>query len=251
MKILIISHGHPAVSPGGAENSAYNLFSELLKSEKAEAHFLSINPPNTTPNFDELASPKTFNEHWLNSTSDPFTYTNQNPNECWPELFSLLNKLRPDIIHFHHFLHIGIDCIEVIRRKFSFAKICMTLHDYRALCLNNGLMLTSNDHLRCHNSSPDNCHQCAPFISPKTISQRHQTIQRALKTCDALISPSQFLVDLFKNNELEHPCIKTIGNGIKHAFQPLELSAKLDDLDFWENNRIQGINRSPKSDLSS
>ena len=78
MKVLIISHGHPAVTPGGAEYSAYNLFTELFTCKKVEAHFLSINPANTMPKFGDLASPKTFNEHWLTSTSDPFQYTNQN-----------------------------------------------------------------------------------------------------------------------------------------------------------------------------
>ena len=94
-------------------------------------------------------------------------------------------------------------------------------------------MLTSNDHRRCHKSSPDDCHKCVPYISPQIIDKRHQTIQKALKNCDALISPSHFLVNLFQRNGLEHHCIKTIGNGIKHSFQPLDPSAQLNRFGFF------------------
>lgn len=40
-RILIISHGHPDFSKGGAEIAAYQLFAELKKRDDCEALFLA------------------------------------------------------------------------------------------------------------------------------------------------------------------------------------------------------------------
>lgn len=233
MKVLIISHGHPDDSPGGAELAAYNLFTELKKCTDVEAHFLSIQPKSVYPQSGRPSKSDTFNEHSLRSNSDPFDYTNQNPKQCWNQLKSALRWIKPDVVHLHHFLHLGIDSIQTIKHIAPEIKICLTLHDYRALCLNDGLMITRDQHQLCSESSPENCHQCMPSRSQDDIKQRHQFFRKALKLCDAVISPSQFLAEQFKNNGINHHCVRLIGNGLLQSRQVLKPSQALNRFGFF------------------
>ena len=41
LRILIVAHGHPELSPGGAEVAAYLLFQGLRRVAGIEAHFLA------------------------------------------------------------------------------------------------------------------------------------------------------------------------------------------------------------------
>ena len=40
---------------------------------------------------------------------------NQDPKNFQEKLFLLLEDINPDIVHFHHFLHIGVDTIKAIK----------------------------------------------------------------------------------------------------------------------------------------
>lgn len=46
MRVLMMSHGHPAFSIGGAEVASYNLFNGLNELEGVECHYLArVGPP--------------------------------------------------------------------------------------------------------------------------------------------------------------------------------------------------------------
>src|SRR5690606_28099821 len=62
-----------------------------------------------------------------------------------PELTELLTTFRPDIVHFHHTLLIGVEAIALVRRVLPEAKILLTLHDYYAICPQEGQMVTAPD----------------------------------------------------------------------------------------------------------
>lgn len=242
MKVLIISHGHPNNSLGGAELAAYNLFNELKCQIGSEAHFLAIQSQDYASTPHELAHSETFNEHSITSNSDPFDYTNQNPDQCWNRLKSIVSQIQPDIIHLHHFLHIGVDSIQILQQFAPTAKICLTLHDYRALCLNDGLMITHHEHQLCSESSPDNCHKCDPIRTRDAIKQRHKLFHEALNFCDALISPSRFLADQFRNNGINHRCLRSIGNGLSQAKHTLKQSQALNRFGFFgKTTEAKGI----------
>ena len=234
MNVLIISHGHPSSNAGGSEIAAYELFNQLKSMKNIKSHFLSINSNSSPLNQARFHfnGAEESNEYCLKSTSHPFSYVNQDPKNFQEKLFLLLEDINPDIVHFLHFLHIGVDTIKAIKNHTPSVKICLTLHDFRALCLNDGLMLTNKKH-RCLQSTVESCQQCAPHRSTGEIHQRHQTLRSFLSQCDVLISPSQFLIDLFRSNAIDHPNIRKIKNGIKYKFQSLGTSTRLNRFGFF------------------
>ena len=220
MKVLIISHGHPSSSRGGAEIVAYNLFKQFIEHNKIECHVVTVNPFQDLPLSDPETSSHVFNEHHIKSRSHPFSCTNTNPDTFSKKIEHLLRKIQPDIIHLHHLLHLGIDSVDIIRHISPSAKVCLTLHDYRSLCLNDGLMITSKQRLTCSTSSPDNCKRCFPIYQKTAIQTRHDAYQEAVANCDAIISPSQFLINQLKNNGFCKQYIHLINNGT--PYKPLQ-----------------------------
>ena len=216
MKVLIISHGHPSTSKGGAEIIAYNLFKQLTEHKKIECHFVAVHPFHNLPISGPDTSTDAFNEHQIKSSSHAFDCTNTDQNNFRNQFKHLLQKIQPDIIHLHHCLHLGIDSIALIRNLAPSAKVCITLHDYRMLCLNDGLMITSKQSLPCSSSSPDNCKTCFPAYRTTAIQKRHEDYQKAVASCDAIISPSQFLIHQLKNNRFCRKNIQKINNGTTH-----------------------------------
>ena len=88
------------------------------------------------------------------------------------------------------------------------------------LSLNDGLMITSKQSLPCSSSSPDNCKTCFPAYRTTAIQKRHEDYQKAVASCDAIISPSQFLIHQVKNNGFRRKDIHKINNGTTR--QPLK-----------------------------
>ena len=52
----------------------------------------------------------------------------------------LLSSFRPDVVHFHHLSRIGLEAVLLVKRLLPAASIVLTLHDYFAICANDGLM---------------------------------------------------------------------------------------------------------------
>ena len=52
----------------------------------------------------------------------------------------LLNSFRPDVVHFHHLSRIGLETVALIRRLLPRTRMLLTLHDYFAICANDGPM---------------------------------------------------------------------------------------------------------------
>jgi hypothetical protein len=49
-----------------------------------------------------------------------------------------LRLLAPDVVHFHHFLLLGIDVITLTRRVLPHARIVLTLHEFMVICAADG-----------------------------------------------------------------------------------------------------------------
>jgi glycosyltransferase involved in cell wall biosynthesis len=94
----------------------------------------------------------------------------------------------------------------------------VTLHEYLALCRHNGQMVTTHQLKLCKKSTPLACSMCYPEYSTGDFFLRHHYIKTILESCDALISPSHFLIQRYRDSGIDHPNFLMIENGLPNHF---------------------------------
>src|SRR5262249_2009902 len=134
-----------------------------------------------------------------------------------PELERLLRSFRPDIVHFHHMLLIGVEAIQLVRRVLPEAAIALTLHDYYPICANDGQMVTTKDRRLCHKASADACAQCFPEAPRDRFVMRELFIKQCLSQVDRFISPSEFLKRRYVEWGIPEERIPVTRNGTSEA----------------------------------
>src|SRR5690606_12671575 len=125
----------------------------------------------------------------------------------------LVEELRPDVVHVHHPLLIGVEALHLLRRIWPRTRIVMTLHDYYAICAHEGLMRTTDGRL-CDAASPDACRRCLPERSATDFRLRELHIRGMYRLVDRFISPSRFLRDRYIAWGLDPDAIAHIPNGL-------------------------------------
>lgn len=193
-KVVFISHGHPELSKGGAEVASWNLY-QLLKSQGYDCLYIARN---------EGASHggSTFskrNEEVLFHTgmTDWFNLSSSHLKPLFTDLGALLKQFNPDIVHMHHFAHMGIEIFPAIRAALPNAKIIFTIHEFMLMCMQNGQMVKRETLKLCEKATPTNCHQCFPSHSPGDFLLRNSYIKDQLSYVDEFVSPSRFLAQRF------------------------------------------------------
>ena len=170
MRVLVASHGHPAVTRGGAETAAYTLFQGLCGRPGFEAFFLGaqrgrpeacLGEPITQP----FASDREY--LYVGGAFDWFRLANHDPE--FPRAFSaLLAAVRPDILHMHHVLEFGVEAIAIARRVLPDVRIVLTLHEYLLICHHHGQMVKRPSRALCLRSGPAECHGCFQTVHLRT-----------------------------------------------------------------------------------
>jgi glycosyltransferase involved in cell wall biosynthesis len=195
-RVLIIAHGHPEQSPGGAEIAAYSLFQQLKKADGVEAFFLAWagdgapqragTPFSTFRGRDDelLFASKDFDHFWFvqpidAAVRDRFAF--------------LLQRINPDIIHFHHYSKIGVELLALARRINPNVRIILTLHEYLAICHHNGQMVKTGNFALCEEANPRDCSHCFTEIPPTEFLLRKLFVQAHFAKVDLVIAPSEFL----------------------------------------------------------
>jgi len=117
---------------------------------------------------------------------------------------SVLREFRPDVVHLHQLM--GLSTRLPRLAKAAGAAVCATLHDYWFLCPKSQLI--DRDGGLCQGPIAGvNCAQCAaervragalalaaPVAAPVFLL-RQARVRRAFATCDALLAPSDYLLD--------------------------------------------------------
>ena len=206
-RVLLISHNHPKVRPGGAEAYAYELHLALRDSREWDSIFLARSgPPQsrsarphaetrfaTVDGADDeyFVYPDGYDFDWLNGTMrlDKRFYTE--------DLREFLLAVRPDVVHFQHTLFLGYDTIREVRRTLPGVPIVYTLHEFLPICHHKGQMVRTMDHSLCDHQSPRRCHECFPDTSPQSFFLRRRFIQAQLGLVDLFIAPSAVLLERF------------------------------------------------------
>src|SRR4051812_31427898 len=107
MRTLVISHGHPAFSIGGAEVASYNLFRGLLELEGSDAFYLAraaapLKRHQQTP---LMSLRRGEREMFLHADDyDHFWLSNRATDDLVGPLSRFIEDVKPDVVHFHHVL---------------------------------------------------------------------------------------------------------------------------------------------------
>lgn len=194
MRVLHIAHGHPKLRTGGAELFAYDLF-QAEKQAGASAMFLAVveagdRERKNGTEFQAIGGP---DEMLLWSEGfDAFNLMRRDGLGLLPDLRELLGAFRPDVVHVHHLLGVGVEALFMLRRLLPEAAIVMTLHDYIPICANDGLMVRRDSGDLCERASADACHRCFPEIHQSRFVLRREHLLRHLTLVDRFVLPSRF-----------------------------------------------------------
>jgi len=217
MRILIISHGHPAFSIGGAEIASHNLFQGLNRLPGVEAFYLAraahpVARHRQTPLMSlRQGARETF--FWADDY-DHGLLSNRATDDLTGAFRRYLLDLRPDVVHFHHLIGFGVEALWEVRRTLPDAKIIITFHEYLSICMHHGQMVKTQKKRLCSNASPAECHGCFPDVAATRIFERELFLKNHLALADAYISPSEFLIDRYVNWGLPRGKFTMLENGI-------------------------------------
>ena len=227
MRVLYLVHGHEQFSVGGAENAAFSLFREAQNHPEIEAWILAaVHTNKAVLGHGELRSVEgTVREYLIGTSCEWFRFTNAHIPSLKRGLQRLLEHIQPEIIHLQHYVHFGIDVIPLLQSLCPDAKIVVTLHEYLALCMHNGQMVTTGQLKLCEKATPLACSMCFPEHNTSSLFLRHHYIKTILESCDALISPSKFLIDRYRSCGINHPKFLMIENGLPCHFDTSQRDA--------------------------
>jgi glycosyltransferase involved in cell wall biosynthesis len=229
-KILIVAHGHPALSPGGAEIAAYAIFEALRETPGVTPLFLAwtgaaAQRRGGTP----FAAFRNRDDEILlySDVFDHFLFSQ--PTDIIDQFAVLLRRIDPDIIHLHHYSKIGLEFIALARRLRPDVRIIITLHEYLGICHNYGQMVKTGGNALCYQASPHECAACFPDIPPTEFLLRRNFIRAHFDKVDLFIAPSEFLRQRYIAWGLPAWQITTLGNGTKAVDPPRPRTLRPDE----------------------
>jgi glycosyltransferase involved in cell wall biosynthesis len=217
MRVLILSHGHPAFSIGGAEIASHNLFQGLNRLPGIEAFFLAraahpVARHRQTPLMSlRQGARETF--FWADDY-DHALLSNRATDDLTGAFRRYLLDLKPDIVHFHHVIGFGVEALWEVRRTLPEARIVVTFHEYLSICMHHGQMVKTQKKRLCSNASPAECHGCFPDVAATRVFERELFIKNHLGLADAFVGPSHFLIDRYVNWGLPRDKFTMLENGI-------------------------------------
>ena len=132
-RVLVVSHGHPSFSLGGAEIAAYNLHKGLNRIDGAESRFLArVGYPVVRHSGTALMSLRQNGGDILYHADeyDHFLISNRNTEELERDFLRVLRDLKPDVVHFHHFIGLGLETVYAVRRALPDCVIVITFHEF-------------------------------------------------------------------------------------------------------------------------
>ena len=217
MRVLHVSHGHPAFIAGGAEIASFELFNRMVQLEYDAFYMARVGPPTHfrrpgTP-FQSVSGETKRVVLFYTDRFDLFFLSQVDQAAITLHFREFLESLRPDVVHFSHTLHLGIETIRQVRNVLPRAAIVYTLHEFLPICAADGRMIRTRDRSLCDHATPLRCHECFPDRTPQEFFLRELFIKSHLWNVDAFIAPSQFLLDRYLSWGLPQDKVHLIENG--------------------------------------
>jgi glycosyltransferase involved in cell wall biosynthesis len=229
-RVLFVCHGHPDLVPGGTELVTRDLCHAVGEAGYADTLFLGCvtrlhrrcGPESRLQTINASGTEMLL---WVGGY-DPFAMAQTDLDSFVNTMRAVLDRVRPDIVHFHHLSLIGLEALTVVKRLLPEARIVVTLHDYAHLCFNDGLLIQKESGSLCRGPKADGCHDCFPDIARSRFFIRFLHIKTMLGLVDRFIAPSRFLRDRFVAWGLPAERIRLIANAV-----PAHAAPRLDEPD--------------------
>lgn len=215
-RTLVVSHGHPAFSLGGAEIASHNLHQGLLGLAGRSSHYLARVGPPLAPHRDTPLMGLRGTEDETLYWADEYDWLNLSNNSLVAPggaFETFLREVAPDVVHFHHVLGLGVEAIRAARRALGAAPIVLTLHEYLSICHHHGQMVRTGGAL-CDRASPADCGTCFPEIGAGRMLRRELFLKSFYRQVDAFVSPSRFLAERYATWGLPAERLHVIENGL-------------------------------------
>ena len=216
-KVLIVSHGHPAFSLGGAEVASYNLFQGLHDLPGWESHYLARTAPPITPHGGSALMSLRQKERevlFYANDYDHLRCSNRNLPAIEQDFVRYVRDLQPDVVHFHHFLGMGVETLFALKQALPQVPIVVTFHEYLSICNHHGQMVKTSRNTLCYRASPADCTGCFPHIGEAEFFKRELFLKTFLELADFYVSPSHFLIDRYVDWGLPRERFSMIDNGL-------------------------------------
>lgn len=192
-RILVMAHAHPDFSLGGGELAAYNLF-KAYQQEAAVEEAWFLGRADRGRGATGAISLRRPNEYlWEQAVHDWHRMKAVHQESLTTWFADLIRALKPTVVHTHHYAHLGLEYLRVIKQVDPSIRIVMTLHEYMAICRNNGQMIKTGSFRLCSRESLDDCRQCFPEQTAEDFWLRKHYFQSHFDLVDQFISPSEFL----------------------------------------------------------
>ena len=217
MKIMLVSLFHPELVRGGAQQVCYELFCGLQERSDVEATLLASIDGSVPALYKSGARITGFDRR-----PNEYLFLSRDYDHIWHKMASplliesyieFLEQIEPDVVHFHHFLTLGIDLLTITRKKLPHARIVFTFHEFLSICMADGQMLRKSDKSLCSEASGVRCHQCFPEFSPEFFFIREMWIKKHLDAVDVFTTPSRFMIDRYAEWGIDRERIYHIPNG--------------------------------------
>lgn len=217
MKVLLVCMHHPELVRGGSQQVAHELFEGLRAAPGVEPVLLASIDHSSLALFKDGARITGFD-----GRADEFVFLSQDYDYAWQksgsaplaEAFAeFLRLIRPDVVHFHHFMTLGIDFLTLTRRVLPQARIVFTAHEFVTICAASGQMRRLTDQSLCARASAVRCHQCLPERPPEHYFMRGMWMRRHLEAVDVFTTPSRFMTDIFVEWGLAREKFVHVSNG--------------------------------------
>jgi glycosyltransferase involved in cell wall biosynthesis len=217
MKIVYVSYLHPSVAPGGAQQVAFEMFQASLK-QGHDAYLIAALEADHDQTYGKPGAPIVpvqgeERQYFYFPQNYDFLHLSVGDWRSIQFFRELVDRLRPDVIHFHHYHRVGVESIRAARLAAPEALICFTFHEMMAICMADGQMVKKGSRDLCHAASPVACNKCFPDLRPEFVTLRRSRLLAALAECDVFVFPSEFIAERYVDWGLPQEKCVVIANG--------------------------------------
>ena len=212
-RILVMAHAHPDFSLGGGELAAYNLFQAYRDDPQVEEAWFLGRADRGRGTTGGIGMRRANEYLWEQGIGDWHLLKAAHRESVLTWFADLLRALKPTIVHAHHYMHLGLEFLRVIRQVDPSIRVYLTLHEYMAICRNNGQMIKTDGKRLCNRASDEDCRLCFPQYSAEDFWLRRHFIGSHLDLVDGFVSPSQFLCQRYVEWGVAPERIVVIENG--------------------------------------
>ena len=214
-KVLFIAHGHPDYSLGGGEWAAVYMYRSMRPSDRYEPYLLAAVDDPVGAHAGRRLFRYEGDDHvqlyvTKKSGMDDFYHVGGDLSE----IGDYLRRLRPDVIHLHHYMFFGVDLLSYAKYLLPDVKIVLTLHEFFAMCPNDGSMVKTNGVQLCYKSSAADCYRCFPEDHvPGDFLVREQLFKFNFDHVDHFIASSHFQRQRYLTWGVDPERISVMDNG--------------------------------------